>query len=135
MNCPIYKSENEAQNKFCIVCGIKISNVDFINNLDFINQNVEISQNSSSSIQIKNSTVHGGISLNGTANGKDESINIRSKRDLKGYTKDVKSIHIGNQITDSIIQRSNINTRPKCPNCGREVESTEKFCLECGAKL
>ena len=139
MNCPIYKSENEAQNKFCIVCGIKISNVDFINNLDFINQNVEISQNSSSSIQIKNSTVHGGISLNGTANGKDESINIRSKRSPKGYTQNLKSIHIGdkigNQVTDSIIQQSNINTRPKCPNCGSEVKSNEKFCLECGAKL
>lgn len=95
MNCPICKSENEPNNKFCIVCGIKISDVDFINNIHFKNQNVETSQNSSLSIQIKNSTVHGGISLDGTANGKDESINIRSKRNLKGYTKDVKSIHIG----------------------------------------
>jgi len=91
MNCPVCESENEAHTKFCIVCGIKITDVDFINNLDFKNQNVETSQNFSLSIQIKNSTVHGGISLNGTANGKDESINIRSKRGLKGYTKDLKN--------------------------------------------
>ncbi|MFZ3060310.1 MAG: zinc ribbon domain-containing protein [Candidatus Methanoperedens sp.] len=37
----------------------------------------------------------------------------------------------------SIIQRSNIGAgaMKKCPNCGREVEANEKFCLECGAKL
>ncbi|MCD4768454.1 MAG: PEGA domain-containing protein [Methanosarcinales archaeon] len=41
------------------------------------------------------------------------------------------------EIKDNIIQRSNINlgTRAQCPECGREVEANEKFCLECGAKL
>jgi len=41
------------------------------------------------------------------------------------------------EIKDNIIQRSNINlgTRAQCPECGREVEGDEKFCLECGAKL
>ncbi len=36
----------------------------------------------------------------------------------------------------SIIQRSTIGASArKCPNCGREVEANERFCLECGAKL
>jgi len=41
------------------------------------------------------------------------------------------------EIKDNIIQRSNIDlgSRAKCPECGREVEANEKFCLECGAKL
>ena len=41
------------------------------------------------------------------------------------------------EIKDNIIQRSNINlgSRAKCPECGREVEANEKFCLGCGAKL
>jgi hypothetical protein len=41
------------------------------------------------------------------------------------------------EIKDNIIQRSNINlgSRAQCPECGREVEANEKFCLECGAKL
>ena len=41
------------------------------------------------------------------------------------------------EIKDNIIQRSNIDlgTRAQCPECGREVEANEKFCLECGAKL
>jgi len=52
----------------------------------------------------------------------------------------VQYIHIGdkigNQVTDSIIQRSNLETGEiTCSNCGRTVESNEKFCLECGAKL
>jgi hypothetical protein len=39
-------------------------------------------------------------------------------------------------ITDSIVQRSNIGAGArKCPNCGREVEANEKFCLECGVRL
>ncbi len=43
---------------------------------------------------------------------------------------------IGTQIKDSVVQRSNIGASArKCPNCGREVEANEKFCLECGAKL
>jgi len=41
------------------------------------------------------------------------------------------------EIKDNIIQRSNIDlgSRAQCPECGREVEANEKFCLECGAKL
>lgn len=39
-------------------------------------------------------------------------------------------------IVDSMVQRSNIGAgAKKCPNCGRDVEANEKFCLECGAKL
>lgn len=82
MNCPICNSENDKQNKFCMVCGMKMADVDFINNIDFENQKCETSQNSSLSIQINNSTVQGGISLNGKADGRDESVNIRSKRRL-----------------------------------------------------
>ena len=41
------------------------------------------------------------------------------------------------EIKGNIIQRSNIDLgkRAQCPECGREVEANEKFCLECGAKL
>lgn len=43
---------------------------------------------------------------------------------------------IGTQIKDSVVQRSSIGSgAKKCPNCGREAEANEKFCLECGAKL
>ncbi len=50
------------------------------------------------------------------------------------------NVHIGDKIgtlvKDSVVQRSNIGAAVrKCPNCGREVEANEKFCLECGAKL
>ncbi|MCZ7404513.1 MAG: tetratricopeptide repeat protein [Candidatus Methanoperedens sp.] len=39
-------------------------------------------------------------------------------------------------IKESVVQRSTIGASArKCPNCGREVEANEKFCLECGAKL
>ena len=39
-------------------------------------------------------------------------------------------------IQDSVIQRSNIGSeKKKCPNCGREVEGREKFCMNCGQKL
>ncbi len=49
-------------------------------------------------------------------------------------------IHIGDKIgtlvKDSVVQRSTVGASVrKCPNCGREVEANEKFCLECGAKL
>lgn len=40
------------------------------------------------------------------------------------------------KINGSQILRSNVGAgSQKCPECGREVESNEKFCLECGAKL
>ncbi len=43
---------------------------------------------------------------------------------------------IGTLVKDSVVQRSTIGASArKCPNCGREVEANEKFCLECGAKL
>ncbi len=50
------------------------------------------------------------------------------------------NVHIGDKIgtlvKDSVVQRSTIGASArKCPNCGREVEANEKFCLECGAKL
>ncbi|MCD4806368.1 MAG: zinc-ribbon domain-containing protein [Methanococcoides sp.] len=41
-------------------------------------------------------------------------------------------------ITDSLIQRSNIGSEPevrKCPVCGKEVKDDAKFCEECGEKL
>ncbi|MBU4492468.1 MAG: zinc ribbon domain-containing protein, partial [Euryarchaeota archaeon] len=47
-----------------------------------------------------------------------------------------KTIQVGTLVKDSVIQRSNIGASArKCPNCGREVEANEKFCLECGARL
>ncbi len=40
------------------------------------------------------------------------------------------------KIIDSMVQRSNIGACGRnCPNCGRQVEANEKYCLECGAKL
>lgn len=50
------------------------------------------------------------------------------------------NVHIGDKIgtmvKDSVVQRSTIGAGArKCPNCGREIEANEKFCLECGAKL
>lgn len=40
------------------------------------------------------------------------------------------------KIIDSMIQRSNIGTCTRqCPNCEREVEANEKFCMKCGTKL
>ncbi|MFA4957827.1 MAG: zinc-ribbon domain-containing protein [Candidatus Methanoperedens sp.] len=43
---------------------------------------------------------------------------------------------IGTQVKDSFVQRSNLgDSKKKCPECGRDVEANEKFCLECGAKL
>ncbi|MDP3103223.1 MAG: PEGA domain-containing protein [Candidatus Methanoperedens sp.] len=50
------------------------------------------------------------------------------------------NVHIGDKIgtlvKDSVVQRSTFGAGArKCPDCGREVEANEKFCLECGAKL
>lgn len=45
-----------------------------------------------------------------------------------------ESAHV--HIKESVVQRPTIGASArKCPNCGREVEANEKFCLECGAKL
>ncbi|MFQ6120308.1 MAG: HEAT repeat domain-containing protein [Methanosarcinales archaeon] len=37
-------------------------------------------------------------------------------------------------ILDSVVQRSNIGINT-CPECGIEVSTTARFCVECGAKL
>ncbi|MGM0771560.1 MAG: zinc-ribbon domain-containing protein, partial [Halobacteriota archaeon] len=41
-------------------------------------------------------------------------------------------------ISDSLIQRSNIGSEAeirKCPNCGKQVKDNAKFCEECGERL
>ena len=46
--------------------------------------------------------------------------------------------NIGTQVKDSLVQRSNIGTGEdvkKCPNCKRDVNANEKFCLECGTQI
>ncbi|MCX9011332.1 MAG: zinc-ribbon domain-containing protein [Candidatus Methanoperedens sp.] len=68
---------------------------------------------------------------------------IEKRIDVKIFIDDAvvqQHIHIGDrigtQVKDSFVQRSNIGEGArKCPNCGREVETNEKFCLECGARL
>jgi hypothetical protein len=43
---------------------------------------------------------------------------------------------IGTQITDSVVQRSNIGTsNNSCPGCGKEIVQGEKFCMSCGTAL
>jgi hypothetical protein len=80
MDCPICKSENDPKNKFCIVCGIKISDVDFINNIDFVEQKSEATRNVSKSIQIINSP-DAVVRLEGDAKRRDESFNYKSKKE------------------------------------------------------
>lgn len=68
---------------------------------------------------------------------------IEKRVKVKDYINDSigqQNIHIGDkigtQVKDSVVQRSNIGTGTRnCPNCGRNVKSNEKFCLECGAKM
>ncbi len=70
---------------------------------------------------------------------------LEKRVQVKGYINDsiVQNFYhygdnIGTQVKDSLVQRSNIGTGTdvkKCPNCGRDVDVNEKFCLECGAKL
>jgi hypothetical protein len=44
--------------------------------------------------------------------------------------------NIGTQITDSVLQRSNIGTsNDSCPGCGKEIVQGEKFCMSCGTAL
>lgn len=96
MDCPICKSDNDPKTKFCIVCGIKISDVDFINNIDFVEQKLKTSQNGSKSIQIINSP-DAVVSWEGDARGKDESFNFKSIRGSKGH------------IDESIAQKTNLD--------------------------
>ena len=70
---------------------------------------------------------------------------IEKRVHVKGYINDniVQNFHhhgdnIGTQVKDSLVQRSNIGTgtdAKKCPNCNRDVNTNEKFCLECGTKI
>jgi len=68
---------------------------------------------------------------------------IMVKIDVKDYTDEpiIQNYFFGNyapggriiDLSDKTIQ---ISTKSrKCPNCGSEVKSNEKFCFECGAKL
>ena len=102
MDCPICKSENDPKNIFCIVCGTNIKNVDFVNNIDFKCVKSEAANANSKSIRIINTVIHGGISLEGTAYGRDEGFHMNSKR-------------------HSLI----------CPNCGNMVQRSDKICPEC----
>ena len=38
-------------------------------------------------------------------------------------------------IEGSVVQRTEIGSLKRCPNCEKEVQSDEKFCKECGARL
>jgi len=68
---------------------------------------------------------------------------IEKRIDVKIYIDDSivqQHIHIGDkigtQVKDSFVQRSSIGAGArKCPNCGREVDANEKFCMDCGARL
>ncbi|SFM23750.1 zinc ribbon domain-containing protein [Methanolobus profundi] len=64
---------------------------------------------------------------------------IEKRTDIKLFVDDsVTHYNISNTTTiqDSVIQRSNIgNGKKNCPECGREVEGSEKFCINCGRKL
>jgi hypothetical protein len=41
----------------------------------------------------------------------------------------------GVNIEDSVVQRTEVGSVKNCPRCGKEVETTDKFCNECGTKL
>ncbi len=41
----------------------------------------------------------------------------------------------GVDIEGSVLQRSQIGSTQRCPNCGVEVSADEKFCTECGTRL
>ena len=68
---------------------------------------------------------------------------LEKRVQVKGYIDDniVQNFYhygdnIGTQVKDSFVQRSNIGADvKKCPNCSRDVDANEKFCLECGTKL
>ncbi|WP_342305337.1 zinc ribbon domain-containing protein [Methanolobus sp. ZRKC5] len=63
---------------------------------------------------------------------------IEKRTDIKLFVDDsVTQYNISNTtIQDSVIQRSNIgNGKRTCPQCGREVAGSEKFCINCGQKL
>lgn len=63
---------------------------------------------------------------------------IEKRTDIKLFVDDsITNYNISNTtIQDSIIQRSNIGAgKRKCPQCGREADGSEKFCINCGQKL
>lgn len=67
---------------------------------------------------------------------------IEKRTDIKIFINDgVTQYHISTTtIQDSVLQRSNVETDMdaggrRCPNCGRAVESGEKFCMDCGGRL
>ncbi|WP_340818525.1 zinc-ribbon domain-containing protein [Methanolobus sp. WCC4] len=64
---------------------------------------------------------------------------IEKRTDVKLFVDDsVTHYNISNTTTiqDSVIQRSNIGGgKKKCPQCGREAEGSEKFCMNCGQRL
>jgi len=68
---------------------------------------------------------------------------LEKRVQVKGYINDsiVQNFYhygdnVGTQVKDSFVYKSDVGTGTgKCPNCDREVEANEKFCLECGAKL
>ncbi|MFA4957832.1 MAG: SPFH domain-containing protein [Candidatus Methanoperedens sp.] len=105
MDCPICKSDNDPKNKFCIVCGIKISDVEFIQNIDFVEQKLKTSHNGSKSIQITNSP-GAAASLDRDAFGKDESFNFKSSRGSKDYI-DKSIVRKTNSDKDELSQQEN----------------------------
>ena len=67
---------------------------------------------------------------------------IEKRTDIEIFINDgVTQYHISTTtIQDSVLQRSNVETDMdaggrRCPNCGRAVESGEKFCMDCGGRL
>lgn len=64
---------------------------------------------------------------------------IEKRTDIKLFVDDsVTQYTISNTTTiqDSVIQRSHIGGgKRKCSQCGREVEGSERFCINCGQKL
>ncbi len=106
MYCPICKSENKQENIFCTECGIKIGDFEFVNKINSRNIESQTSRNSSKSIQIINTVVHGGVSLEGTAYGRNEGVQQNTRRH------------------GSI-----------CPDCGNIVQLRDKICPECKAIL
>jgi tetratricopeptide (TPR) repeat protein len=48
---------------------------------------------------------------------------------------DVKQSETSVNIEGSLVQRTEIGSVTKCPDCGKEATATDRFCSECGTKL